>query len=49
MKFWTATFILSLVVVVGLIVDAQWFAPDPYTGIPRHLLPFTDSSAAPFV
>ena len=49
MKFWTAKFVLALVVVAGLLVDAQWFAPDPYTGKPRHLLPFTDSGAAPFV
>jgi len=48
-KFWTAKFMLALTVVVGLLVDAQWFAPDPYTGKPRHLLPFTDSGAAPFV
>jgi hypothetical protein len=47
-RFWTWKFVIALAIVAALVMDARWFPPDPYTGQPRHLLPFTDSGAAPF-
>ncbi|MFP4058384.1 MAG: hypothetical protein ACLF0G_16070 [Candidatus Brocadiia bacterium] len=49
MKFWNWKFILALVIVVAMVVDATWKGPDPTTGEPRHLLPYTGGTPASFV
>jgi hypothetical protein len=48
-RFWTWQFVGALAVVAALVVDARWYGPDPFSGQPRHLFPFTDTGVAPFV
>lgn len=49
MRFWTWKFVMALIIVGALIVDAQWHELDPYTHRRPHLFSYTDSWIAPFV